>query len=228
MSPGVRQPPRGSRCVEGDGACGRPAAEGTGSGAAGACGTSAGATSSARVADSAAAGVCCFGLLTAAAVPCAALGAFATDGAFGLGAGLSVSSAADTTLSRRAEPPVSCTSPPPAFARSCLRSSLSAGVDEREHAPARASTITENRMAFVMDYSLPPDTVERSKIPRGELNSHILGRPSSIVNRPQVALPDGRRADHCHGGQSPLPVRARQPLPHQPRLGGIEAPGNEI
>jgi hypothetical protein len=92
-SPGVFQPPRGSGCREGTGACGRDC--GTGSGRS-TRGSSAGTCSSGLGAGCAAAGVSRRGLGATARVPRFTLGARATVLAFGSGAGLSTRSEADT------------------------------------------------------------------------------------------------------------------------------------
>lgn len=137
--PGLLQPPAGSRCVLGSGALGRPAAAGTGSGARSISGTSAGATSSARVSVRAGAGVSLRGLGATARLARAGLGARDTS-AFGAGLGLSIRSLALTNSSFGAAIPASWTSPPPTVARSAFRSSLSAGDSlEGEHAAKVAS-----------------------------------------------------------------------------------------
>src|SRR5215218_9244143 len=59
---------------------------------------------------------------------------------FGVGAVPSTRSDAETTSTRLPELPASCTSPPPALARSCSRSALTEGCsDELEHAAAPTS-----------------------------------------------------------------------------------------
>ena len=189
--PGVRHPPRGSRCVDGRGASGRPAAAGTGSGARSTCGTSAGATCSARVAGCAGAGVSCFTLLTGACVPWNALGARETAGALGVGVGLCVRSPADTTSSRGEEAPASCTSPPSTLARSCFRSSDNAGCsDEREHAAkvTRASVLIESRRMFRMECI--PRRCRRSVGERGQERQipSDKGRASGRTLIPRVWL----------------------------------------
>ena len=107
ICPGVCQPPRGSRWVDGRGASGRPAAAGTGSGARSTRGASAGETSSACTEGRAATGASCLTLLTGARVPLNALGAFEIAGAFGAGVGLTVRSLDDTTSSRGDDVPAS-------------------------------------------------------------------------------------------------------------------------
>src|SRR5690348_18369583 len=52
--------------------------------------------------------------------------------------------------------------------------------------------------------------------------------PPSVIHRPQIALPDRRRADHRHRGQPSLPVRGRETLRHQRHLARVEAARHEV
>src|SRR5204863_9777346 len=98
------------------------------------------------------------GLGVIARVPRFTLGARDTVLAVGAGVGLSTRSDADTTSTRFAELPASCTLEPPAFARSCSRSELTvAWSGEPEHAAAAATSTapSESRRKFVMVVTTP-------------------------------------------------------------------------
>jgi hypothetical protein len=135
----------------GRGARGR-AAEGIGSGAGASVRTSAGTASAARGDGSAAAGATRCALGAAARDPCVAVGACEAVGDLGAAAAPFICSVADTMSTRAPWDPVSWTSPAPARAKSCFKSSLRGGCsDVREQAASatKAATVV-NRMLGLM------------------------------------------------------------------------------
>src|SRR5438105_8897018 len=63
---------------------------------------------------------------------------------------------------------------------------------------------------------------------KSEIVRRMEPETNSVVHGTQVRFPDRRRADHCHGRESSLPVRAVETFPNETDFFGVEPVRDEL